>query len=132
MFHRTLGRWLTIVLMACFVCTLAGRPQVATAEEQTPAKSPEPSAGKTGEEGRKVKTKVPPVYPQLARAMHVTGIVRVLVVVTPAGTVKSVKVIGGHPLLVESVTDAVKRWKYEAASQESTTVVEFKFFDEGS
>jgi TonB family protein len=84
------------------------------------------------DDARKIKTKIAPVYPQLARTMHLAGTVRVIVVITPAGTVKNVKALGGHPLLVESVTDAVKRWKYESAPQETTTVVEVKFTDEGS
>jgi TonB family protein len=76
---------------------------------------------------RKVKTKVPPVYPDIARRMSITGVVKVSVVVAPNGTVKSTKVIGGHPLLVNAAMDAVKRWKFEASPEESTGVVEFKF-----
>jgi TonB family protein len=76
---------------------------------------------------RKVKTKVPPVYPDIARRMSITGVVKVSVVVAANGTVKSTKVIGGHPLLVNAAMDAVKRWKFEASPEESTGVVEFKF-----
>jgi TonB family protein len=79
------------------------------------------------EESRKVKVRVQPTYPELARTMHITGTVRMLVVVTPAGTVESVKPMGGHPLLVDAARHAVKRWKFEAAPKETTTVMEFKF-----
>jgi TonB family protein len=78
-------------------------------------------------EGRKVKVKVQPSYPELARKMSVSGSVKMEVTVTPAGSVKAVKVTGGHPLLVEAATDAVKKWKYEAGPAETTELVEFKF-----
>ncbi len=76
---------------------------------------------------RKVKTKVSPAYPELARRMSIAGVVKVQVVVAPNGSVKSTKVVGGHPLLVNAAVDAIKKWKFEAAAEESTGVVEFKF-----
>jgi outer membrane biosynthesis protein TonB len=41
--------------------------------------------------------------------------------------VKSVKVIGGHPVLATAAMNAVKKWRFEAASEETTGVVQFKF-----
>ena len=79
----------------------------------------------TGE--RKVKSRVSPVYPEIARRMSITGTVKVEVVVAANGTVKSTKVIGGHPVLVDCAVEAVKKWRYEAAPQETTQIVEFKF-----
>ncbi|PYX81721.1 MAG: hypothetical protein DMG66_01480 [Acidobacteria bacterium] len=76
---------------------------------------------------RKVKQKVNPAYPELAKKMAVSGSVKVQLTVAPNGSVKSWKVIGGHPLLVDAAVDAVKRWKYEAAADESVELVEFKF-----
>jgi TonB family protein len=76
---------------------------------------------------RKVKIRVPPVYPEIARRMNITGAVKVSVVVSPSGTVKSTKVIGGHPILVSAAVDAVKKWRFETASSESSGVVEIKF-----
>jgi TonB family protein len=127
----TKGQWWFTALLAITSGTFVLQSGHASAEEPTPVKVTNQSAPKA-EDVRKVKTKVPPVYPQLARTMHVRGTVRVLVVITPAGAVKNVKALGGHPLLLESVMDAVKRWKYEPGPQETTMVVEFKFFDEGS
>src|SRR5207302_9985790 len=69
---------------------------------------------------RKVKSKVSPTYPELAKKMSVSGAVKVEITVAPNGSVKNVKVIGGHPLLVDAATDAVKRWKYETAPEETT------------
>jgi TonB family protein len=76
---------------------------------------------------RKVKTKVAPTYPEIARRMNITGVVRLLVTVTPSGSVKDAKVVGGHPVLATSALDAVKKWRYEPSAQEATGIVEFRF-----
>jgi len=83
--------------------------------------------GSTDESKRKVKTKMAPQYPELARRMNVSGRVKIEVVVAPDGHVKSTRVVGGHPLLVQSCQDAVKEWKFVPAPEESTQVVEFEF-----
>jgi TonB family protein len=84
----------------------------------------------TPENGRKVKSKVAPAYPELARRMNVTGKVKLEVVITSDGRVKSTRVIGGHPILVQACQDAVKDWRFVAASEESTQIVEFDFHEQ--
>ena len=79
------------------------------------------------ENKRKVKTKVAPAYPELAKRMNVVGKVKIEVIITPDGRVKSTRALGGHPLLVQSCIDAVKEWKFVAAPEETTQVVEFEF-----
>jgi TonB family protein len=79
------------------------------------------------ESKRKVKTKSSPTYPELARRMNVTGKVKIEVIITPDGHVRSSRVIGGHPLLVQSCQDAVKEWKFFPAPEETTQVIEFDF-----
>jgi TonB family protein len=59
--------------------------------------------------------------------MSITGTVRLAVVVSPNGAVKSARVVGGHPVLVDAAMDAMKRWKFEPAPTESSGIVEFKF-----
>jgi TonB family protein len=82
----------------------------------------------TVEEGkRKVKTKVTPAVPELARRMNITGKVKIEVVIAPDGHVKSSRAMGGHPVLVQTCQDAVKEWKFEPAPEETTQVVEFDF-----
>ena len=88
---------------------------------------PLPGQSQQDEISRKVKSKVSPTYPELARRMSISGVVKVQVVVAPNGSVKSTKVVGGHPLLVNAAVDAVKKWRFDAASEETTGVVEFKF-----
>jgi len=41
--------------------------------------------------------------------------------------VKSTKALGGHPLLIGAAQDAVKKWKFESAGEESSGVVEVEF-----
>ena len=84
-------------------------------------------SGSTDESKRKVKTRVTPIYPELAKRMNVGGKVKIEVVVTPDGRVKSTRVVGGHPLLVQACQDAVKEWKFTPAPEETTLVVEFEF-----
>ena len=85
-------------------------------------------AQQTVEEGkRKVKTRVLPAIPELARRMNITGKVKIEVVIAPDGHVKSSRALGGHPVLVQSCQDAVKEWKFEPAPEETTQVVEFDF-----
>src|SRR2546425_2656157 len=75
-------------------------------------------SGSTDESKRKVKTKTAPMYPDLAKRMNVTGKVKIEVVITPEGRVKSTRVVGGHPLLVQACQDAVKEWKFVPAPEE--------------
>lgn len=83
--------------------------------------------GTTDESKRKVKTKLAPVYPELARRMNVAGKVKIEVVVSPDGHVKTTRVVGGHPLLVQACQDAVKEWRFAPVPEETTQIVEFEF-----
>lgn len=76
---------------------------------------------------RKVKNRVEPVYPELAKRNNISGSARVELLVTPDGRVKDVKVLGGNPVLVQAVTAAVVKWKYEPAAEESTVIIKFDF-----
>jgi TonB family protein len=89
-------------------------------------------AQSTSDEGqRKVKSKVAPIYPELARRMNVTGKVKIEVIITPDGRVKSARALGGHPLLVQACLDALKEWKFVAAPEETIQVVGFEFNGNG-
>jgi TonB family protein len=89
--------------------------------------NPARAVGEDNEISRKVKSKVSPTYPEIARRMNISGTVKLVVVVTPNGSVKTTKVLGGHPLLVSAAEDAVKKWKFETAPAEDSGVVEFTF-----
>jgi TonB family protein len=76
---------------------------------------------------RKLKLSVPPEYPELARKMNIQGVARVLLTVTADGRVVGVKELGGNPVLVAALVQAVKKWKYEPADRESEIEVRFEF-----
>ena len=76
---------------------------------------------------RKVLTKAPPAYPTLARSMNIHGVVKVEALVAPNGTVKSINVKGGHPLLTQSAVTAVGHWRFEPASHETKELIEIQF-----
>jgi len=77
--------------------------------------------------GRKIKTRVEPEYPELARRNNISGSVRLELLVTTDGKVKSIKVLGGNPVLVQAAVAAATKWKYEPASEESTVVAKVDF-----
>lgn len=76
---------------------------------------------------RKVASRVAPSYPELARKMHIHGVVRIEAVVRTNGSVKSTRVLGGNPVLVDAAVDAVGKWKFEPAQNETTEVVQLAF-----
>jgi TonB family protein len=76
---------------------------------------------------RKLKVSVPPEYPELARKMNIQGVARVLLTVTSDGRVVGVKELGGNPVLIASLVQAVRKWKYESADRESEIEVRFEF-----
>ncbi len=58
-----------------------------------------------------------PVYPELARRAHVEGIVLLEAIIGSDGSVRDVRVLGSaHPLLDPAALEAVRRWRYRAAT----------------
>jgi len=76
---------------------------------------------------RKIKTRIEPAYPELAKKNNISGSARVELLISPDGKVKDVKVLGGNPVLVQAVVSAVMKWKYEPAAEESTVIIKFDF-----
>lgn len=76
---------------------------------------------------RKIKFSVQPDYPELARKNNIHGTARVEVVIAADGNVKDVRVLGGNPVLTQAAVDAAKKWKYEPASAETTSILKFDF-----
>ncbi len=74
---------------------------------------------------RKLKSSVTPQYPELARRLNIKGSARVQFTVTKDGRVTDVKELGGNPVLLEALVEAVKKWKYEPGPADTRT--EFKF-----
>jgi protein TonB len=56
---------------------------------------------------------VPPVYPALARQMHIQGAVELLANIGKDGSITAVKLLNGDSVLSHAAIDAVKQWKYK-------------------
>jgi len=76
---------------------------------------------------RKILSRVDPVYPELANKMQIHGIVKVEAVVAPNGRVRSTQVIGGSPLLARAAVEAVAKWKWGPAPQETKELIQLNF-----
>lgn len=76
---------------------------------------------------RAVVHKVPPVYPELAKRMHITGSVRVVTTVDASGDVVKVEGQGNNKLLSGAAEDAVKHWKFAAGDGTATVIIEINF-----
>lgn len=63
----------------------------------------------------------------MARKLNIEGMARVLLIVNPEGKVVKVKELGGNPVLLAALIEAVKKWKYEAAEKESEIEVRYQF-----
>jgi len=79
---------------------------------------------------RKVIARTAPTYPDIARRMRLSGKVKIEVTVTPAGTVKAAKMVGGNPVFEQNALAAVKQWKFETASKESKVAVLLEFAEQ--
>jgi TonB family protein len=49
------------------------------------------------------------------------------VTISAKGNVESVSLLGGNPVLAESVTEAVQKWKYAAARSSTTMEISIPF-----
>ncbi len=65
---------------------------------------------------------VPPVYPPLAARARVSGLVVLEATLTAQGTVEQIRVISGHPLLIDAAIECVKQWQYEPTYLNGTPV----------
>ena len=57
--------------------------------------------------------RVEPIYPAIAQAAAIDGIVILDAIVDEHGRILSVKALRGHPLLAKAAIDAVQQWEYE-------------------
>lgn len=53
-----------------------------------------------------------PGYPQLAKMARIQGTVRLEALIATDGTIKGLRIISGHPLLVKAALQAVEQWRY--------------------
>ena len=58
--------------------------------------------------------RVEPVYPHLAIQIHREGQVELHAIISTDGTIRSLQVVSGDPLFLQSALDAVGQWRYRA------------------
>jgi periplasmic protein TonB len=56
--------------------------------------------------------KVEPKYPLIAMQARIQGPVVLAAVISKAGTIDNLRLISGHPMLVQAAIDAVSQWRY--------------------
>jgi protein TonB len=55
---------------------------------------------------------VQPVYPPLARTARIQGAVVLSAIIAKDGTIKDLRTLSGHPMLVPAAVNAVSQWRY--------------------
>jgi len=65
-----------------------------------------------GIQQQRLVRQVRPVYPKLAKEARIQGRVRLAALIDEDGVVERLKLMGGHPLLVQAAMDAVAQWRY--------------------
>jgi TonB family protein len=60
----------------------------------------------------KLVRRVPPQWPDEAKDLKITGIVKLSAEIAENGSIRSVEALSGHPLLVDAAVDAVRKWVY--------------------
>jgi TonB family protein len=76
---------------------------------------------------RKVLARTAPVYPELAKRMHLSGKVKLEVVIAPEGKVKSAKLVGGNPVFESNSVNAVMQWRFAAADKATKELILLDF-----
>jgi TonB family protein len=79
---------------------------------------------------RKAIAKTAPTYPELARRMHLTGKVRLEILITAGGAVNAARLVGGNPVFEKSAIEAAKQWRFESAQKETKAIIVLEFADQ--
>lgn len=106
--------------------------------QTTPAAPPSPDGRPTrirvggNVQAANLIKKVVPVYPHEAKKAHVSGQVRFTVIIATDGTIKSIVLVSGDPMLVDAARDAVQQWVYKPTKfngypVEVVTVIDVNF-----
>ena len=58
-------------------------------------------------------SQVKPTYPVIAKSARIQGAVVLQAEISKAGTIENLRVISGHPMLVQNALEAVRQWRYK-------------------
>lgn len=83
--------------------------------QQQPAPPKEPARIRVGGNvaSSKITHLVRPVYPDAAKAAHISGTVLLRCIIAKDGTIMQLTYISGPPLLLKAAMDAVRQWTYQ-------------------
>jgi TonB family protein len=76
---------------------------------------------------RHVRHYVKPSLPEIAKTMGRKGTVRLEIEIAKDGKVTNIRAVGGHPLLVEAASEAVRAWQFDSAKDETKGEVSLLF-----
>ena len=76
---------------------------------------------------RAIKSRVSPIYPELAKRMKISGSVTVQATVDAEGKVTEAKATNGNRLLAGAAEDAVRKWKFAPGDGTAVINVEINF-----
>ena len=94
--------------MMLFVIATVCCPSKAVPQAGSSSGTPQPKVT----EG-KLLQRVAPIYPPIAKAQRLQGVVVLQAVIGKDGLLHSITVVSGPPLLQQAAIDAVKQWKYQ-------------------
>ena len=55
---------------------------------------------------------VDPIYPTIAKAAHISGVVHLHATISKDGTIRELELVDGSPLLAQAALAAVRQWRY--------------------
>ena len=101
---------------------LPGGPNVPGSSETGPSipRPPEPKPPVTtkpifvsqGAQEAMLIRRVEPLYPMIARQIHLSGTVELRAIIAKDGSVINLEVVSGNPILARAAFEAVKQWRY--------------------
>ena len=113
--------------------TLPPPPKPAEPEPPVVPKDQPIRVGEGIQQGNVIRRTVPS-YPPLALQARVQGVVVLEAIINKEGTIDSLRVVSGHPLLTRSAVEAVQQWTYrptllngEPVAVVTTITVNFSF-----
>ena len=90
------------------------RPNLGMPSRPAPPKSAAPAVVRRSEgvQAALLIHRVEPVYPPIAKQTRTQGTVQLHAVIGRDGSIESMEVLSGHPLLVRAAREAVSQWRY--------------------
>jgi protein TonB len=98
-------------MLGRFIPNIVAPPPKPTVEAPKPSSAPVPVGGDV--QMAKLLRKVIPVYPAIARAARISGIVRLIGTIGKDGAIRNLQLVSGHPMLARAALDAVQQWIYK-------------------